>query len=129
MDIKVEIAPGELIDKITILEIKQEKILAKSQRDNINREHKILWQVYEQLLAGTENLAELTAELKKINHELWIIEDEIRVCEQNKDFGDNFIRLARSVYMTNDRRAAIKRKINHLLNSRLVEEKSYQDYQ
>ncbi len=128
MDLKVNIAPGELIDKLTILEIKQANISNATQLASVRKEYDILQEVCEQHLHGIDGLNDLTSELKKINEQLWIIEDDIRECERQQNFGPEFIQLARSVYKTNDVRSKIKRQINLLLNSDIIEEKSYQAY-
>ncbi len=128
MPILVEIAAGELIDKITILEIKLDQIGAADKRANIRHEYEQLTAVFRAHVPPSDELAELTAALKAANLELWRIEDDIRACERIKDFGPEFVTLARSVYQTNDRRAALKRKINILLQSPIVEEKSYAAY-
>ncbi|MGP8232703.1 MAG: DUF6165 family protein [Methylovirgula sp.] len=128
MPILVEIAAGELIDKITILEIKLDQIGAADKRANIRREYEQLTAVLQEHVPPSDRLTELTAALKAANLELWHIEDDIRACERIKDFGPEFIALARSVYQTNDRRAALKREINILLQSPIVEEKSYAAY-
>lgn len=126
--IEVPISVGELVDKITILAIKSENITDTTKHANIRREFDALQAVLEPLLAATAALAPLQAELKTINEALWQIEDDIRACERRRDFGPRFIELARSVYQTNDRRAATKRKIDELMGSDLVEEKSYAPY-
>ena len=123
--ITVEIAPGELIDKITILEIKSERISDAAKRRHVNTELALLVAARDCTVPGSVELTRLEAELKGVNEALWQIEDEIRLCERDEDFGPRFIALARSVYHTNDRRAALKRRINELLDSRLIEEKSY----
>jgi hypothetical protein len=128
MPIFVEIAAGELIDKITILEIKLDQINETSKRVNVRREYELLSAVLQEQVTPGEQLAELTAALKAANEELWHIEDDIRERERAKDFGPEFIALARSVYQTNDRRAALKREINALLQSAIIEEKSYAAY-
>jgi hypothetical protein len=124
----VETAPGELIDKLTILEIKSERITDEGKLANIRRELESLDRVRHEELPASPELSRLTADLKKINEQLWNIEDAIRDCERRGDFGQQFIELARAVYHTNDRRAAVKRKINELLGSAIVEEKSYTIY-
>jgi multidrug resistance efflux pump len=124
----VEIAPGELIDKITILEIKIENIRDQDKLVNVRREYEILTDVLQKEVVQTEQLSRLTATLKQVNAELWRIEDDIRAQERAKTFGAEFVALARSVYRTNDRRAALKREINELLRSALIEEKSYATY-
>ncbi len=126
--INVPISPGELVDKITILEIKKEFITDNNKLKNINHEYDLLMQIYIDNISKTEGIANLKKQLKEINLELWEIEDKIRDCEREKSFTDIFIELARSVYFTNDKRSQIKLKINLLLNSKLVEEKSYKDY-
>ena len=128
MNILVEISPAELIDKLTILEIKLELIEDEGKRANVKREYSLLISAYQATIVETEPLRELTSTLKRINRELWDIEDNIRAEERAKSFGDRFIELARSVYRTNDRRAAVKRQINAMLNSPIPEEKSYADY-
>ncbi|MCA9073357.1 MAG: hypothetical protein KDA84_30745, partial [Planctomycetaceae bacterium] len=126
--VKVEIAPGELIDTITILEIKREQITDDLKKKNVCIELEILNKSRREKLAQSPELEQLTAKLKEINQALWNIEDDIRDCERNQDFGEKFIELARAVYKTNDQRAEVKREINELLGSRIVEEKSYADY-
>ena len=126
--IEVPISVGELVDKVTILEIKSEKIADAGKRANIGRELAALAGVLAPLLAETPALAPLKAELRSINEALWQIEDDIRDCERQRDFGAPFVALARAVYHTNDRRSATKRKIDALMGSDLVEEKSYAPY-
>jgi hypothetical protein len=126
--ILVEIAPGELVDKITILEIKAHEIKDQSKLANVRRELEILSAARDQAMPASRELDDLTAQLKQVNQTLWDIEDAIRLCEKAKDFGPKFIELARSVYHQNDRRAALKRQINELLGSRIIEEKAYQPY-
>lgn len=126
--VSVEIALSELIDKITILEIKSERIHDMAKLSNIRTELATLVACRDLAIAATTELAQLTTELKQVNESLWQIEDEIRACERQRDFGPKFIELARSVYKTNDRRSALKRQINELLGSRLMEEKSYTEY-
>lgn len=126
--IQVEIAPGELIDKITILNIKMERIEDAAKRENVAIELNTLNAARDKSVPSSDELTDLTAQLKKVNEALWEIEDDIRDCERASDFGETFVQLARSVYITNDKRAALKRKINDFLGSRLVEEKSYADY-
>ena len=126
--INVPISPGELVDKITILEIKKEFIKNDNKLKNINHEYDLLMQIYTKQISETDGISELKSKLKEINLELWKIEDDIRDCEREKSFSETFIELARSVYFTNDRRSKVKLEINLLLNSNLVEEKSYKDY-
>jgi hypothetical protein len=127
MILKIEVAPGELIDKITILEIKLERIRDEEKVRNVQREYALLTQVADVVLTSPEITA-LRSELKQINEVLWRIEDDIREQERRQDFGPEFVRLARAVYRTNDERARVKREINRLLNSTLVEEKAYAPY-
>ncbi|MBT4934655.1 MAG: hypothetical protein HOL66_11335 [Rhodospirillaceae bacterium] len=126
--VSVNVAPGELIDKITILEIKLERIEDETKLANVRLEYDTLNAARDEAIPKSEELDQLSAELKKINEALWEIEDDIRDCERAKDFGDGFIKLARAVYVTNDKRMAVKRQINDLLGSALVEEKSYAAY-
>jgi hypothetical protein len=126
--ILVEIAPGELIDKITILEIKVEQIRDAAKLANVRTELEILAAARDKAVPASPELAALSAQLKQVNQALWDIEDEIRLCEKAKDFGAKFVELARSVYFQNDRRASLKRQINELLGSRIIEEKAYQPY-
>jgi hypothetical protein len=126
--ITVEVSYGEMLDKISILEIKLEKVTDSGQRDNIAREFAILSKARDQGLAGGPDFGKLYGDLKDINQQLWEVEDDIRDCERRQDFGDGFVALARSVYKMNDRRAALKRELNDLLGSPLVEEKLYRDY-
>jgi tetratricopeptide (TPR) repeat protein len=123
--ISVEIAPGELIDRITILQIKNERITDARKLANVQRELAALEAVKTATLPSTEQLEELTRGLRSVNETLWQVEDDIRACERNADFGPDFIALARSVYKQNDRRFALKRQINELFGSELVEEKEY----
>ncbi len=126
--INVPVSFGEVIDKITILEIKSERIAGEEKLVNVRRELELLERTWNEAVAGKADVSDARARLKAVNEELWDIEDEIRLKEQAKAFDDEFIRLARAVYVTNDRRAAIKKEINLVLGSELVEEKSYQDY-
>jgi hypothetical protein len=124
----VPVAVGELIDKITILEIKSERIGDDAKLRNIRAELNMLAQVRDEHVAPGKEIKRLTHELKHVNEGLWEIEDEIRDCERRRDFGQKFIELARSVYQTNDLRSQLKRKINEASGSRIVEEKSYAAY-
>jgi tetratricopeptide (TPR) repeat protein len=121
----VEVAPGELIDKIAILQIKSERISNEAKRRNVRRELAVLAAARDRALPASEELTRLAGELKAVNEALWEVEDEVRRCEQAADFGPRFVELARSVYRHNDRRAALKRQVNDLLGSSLKEEKSY----
>ncbi len=128
MSIRIEVAPGEIIDKLTILEIKRERIGDEAKRRNVSYEWDVLTRDLVAAVPATPALDALRAKLKEINLKLWVIEDDIRDCERAKDFGPKFVELARAVYFTNDERAAVKRKINELLNSAIIEEKSYAAY-
>tara|TARA_B110000444_G_C18455758_1_gene417839 strand:+ start:41 stop:439 length:399 start_codon:yes stop_codon:yes gene_type:complete len=127
--ILVEISPGEIIDKITILSIKLDMISDENKLKNINYEYSILLKTRDKFLPQSPELEKLSFNLREVNEKLWQIEDEIRDCESRKDFSKNFVDLARAVYITNDERSDIKREINLLLDSKLIEEKSYQSYQ
>ena len=131
MLVEAPISLGELIDKITILEIKAININDASKLKNVTHELHVLNVKIDHLLdaEGKNKLAPLKQALKDINQELWIIEDDIRDCEYVKDFSDKFIQLARAVYVTNDKRANVKKDINLAFGSELIEEKSYKDYQ
>lgn len=126
--IMVPLAPGELYDKISILEIKSERISDAEKLRNVRFELEALSETREKEIPADPKLTELYDNLKSVNEELWVIEDDIRDCERDSDFGEEFIRLARAVYFTNDRRAAIKKEINLHLGSKIVEEKSYAAY-
>ncbi|MBM3566073.1 MAG: hypothetical protein FJX42_08175 [Alphaproteobacteria bacterium] len=126
--VTVEIAPGELIDKITILDIKLARIKDPAKLANVRAEWETLTRARDKALPTSAELDRATAELRRANETLWDVEDDIRDCERNKDFGPRFIELARAVYVTNDERARVKRRINEMLGSRLVEEKSYAAY-
>ena len=116
---------GELIDKITILEIKSERIGEPGKLANIRRELALLRQLQTDAGLTSARMDAFAADLKRVNEALWVIEDDIRECETAADFGARFVALARSVYQNNDRRAAIKREINLAFGSEIVEEKSY----
>jgi len=126
--IMVEVAPGELIDKITILEIKAAQITDAAKLENVRIELETLSAVRDNEIPPSDELTATTSALKVVNEQLWEIEDNIRECERKGDFRETFIELARSVYRSNDRRAALKREVNQLLGSRLMEEKSYAEY-
>ena len=123
--ISAPIAIGELIDKITILEIKAERIADAAKLRNVNAELTILKEIRFAAGLDTPDMKPLAEQLKTINAELWDIEDDIRKLEASQDFGDRFIALARSVYLTNDRRSRVKQAINVKFGSDIVEEKSY----
>ncbi len=125
---KIPVSWGELFDKLTILEIKQARIDAPQKLENISKELEALRQVCRAAQLPGAPLQVLIDELRRTNESLWDIEDHIRACERDKDFSETFIALARSVYKTNDRRAEIKLRINRLLGSDLIEEKSYEAY-
>ena len=126
---KVEVSNGELLDKLSILELKLKNIKDNKKLINIKNEHGGLSPLCNNLFNNYGNeLRSLYAKLSEINAELWKIEDDIRECERNKDFGDEFVRLARAVYFTNDNRSDVKKSINSLTESGFVEEKSYEDY-
>ena len=126
--IMTAIAPGELIDKITILRIKSERIGDEAKLKNVRTELDILQKTQAAEVPQSDEMVRLEDALKTVNEALWEIEDDIRDCERKGDFGEEFVRLARAVYVTNDKRAAIKKEVNLALGSRFVEEKSYQDY-
>ena len=128
MNVNVEISIGEFFDKITILEIKRERISQAEKLDNINKELDALNALLERLPFSRDDVAGEVSELKSINEKLWVIEDDIRDKEAAKSFGQEFIELARSVYITNDRRSDVKRDINIKLGSSFIEEKSYEEY-
>jgi len=121
-------APGELLDKITILEIKVERITDADKRANSALELELLQKLRKDDVPSSAELDRLFTDLKAVNEALWVIEDDIRDHERDGDFGPSFIELARSVYRQNDKRAALKREINVLLGSPIVEEKSYAEY-
>jgi len=128
MSLLIPVSWGELLDKLTILQIKIERIKDQDKRDNISRELQQLTAIYQQSGVSGSKLIILIDELRQVNETLWDIEDRIRVCEKTGDFGSRFIELARSVYITNDRRANLKHQINRLLDSDIIEEKSYESY-
>lgn len=123
---KIEVSNGEIIDKLTILSLKLMHIKDESKLENIKKEHDLLKDVASQI--GIEEENPLYIKLLEVNQKLWDIEDKIRDCERDKDFGEKFIELARRVYFTNDERSVIKREINEATGSELIEEKSYKEY-
>jgi hypothetical protein len=127
-EILVPISPGELLDKITILEIKSERIDNPQKVTNVRHELELLSKVWSDSVTEDKVIADLHQQLKTINEELWEIEDNIRDEERQNRFGERFIELARAVYVTNDKRAEAKKDVNLHLGSEIVEEKSYQDY-
>ncbi len=124
----VEVSIGELLDKISILEIKQEKIKDPEKLKFVNKEHAILRDQLEKNVKSDDKLNDFFQSLKEINSKLWIIEDDKRQCEKNKDFGDKFIKLSRDVHFLNDDRAKIKLKINNHTGSVIKEIKEYTNY-
>ena len=123
-----EISAGELFDKISILEIKLEKIQDKNDLKEINKEYIILKNVKNLNMKPSDKIEKLFKEIKKVNKKLWKIEDDIRICENKKDFSKMFIELARNVYFNNDKRAKIKSEINKILGSNIKEIKQYTNY-
>lgn len=128
MSINIELSVGELLDKVTILQIKAERISDTVKLENINKELNVLTSLWEQSSYLKADLEESIQALKEVNEALWDIEDKIRDKEKAQCFDQEFIELARSVYFTNDKRADIKKEINTKTGSELVEEKSYSDY-
>lgn len=126
--ISVPVSFGELIDKITILEIKSERMDDANKVANVRHELTLLEKTWSDNAANSADVSNARARLKAVNESLWEIEDDIRVKESRRTFDDEFVELARAVYVTNDQRAKIKKEINVALGSELVEEKSYQDY-
>ena len=126
--ILVEVSVGELLDKISILEIKQEKIKDPEKLRFINDEHSILKSQLEQNVNADEKLEKLFQSLKEINSKLWVIEDDKRLCEKEKDFGEKFIKLSRDVHFLNDDRAKIKLEMNNHTGSKIKEIKEYTSY-
>lgn len=128
MSVQVEISIGELLDKISILQIKSERITDQSKLENIKIELESLLDKWENSSFSKIEIAEERVQLREVNEKLWELEDDIRIKEARYSFDEDFVRLARLVYVTNDQRAAIKRKINEKLGSTLIEEKSYSNY-
>lgn len=126
--LSIPVSPGELLDKVSILEIKTERIDDPQKRANVERELDLLTGLWHSAALETAEITKMRAELKALNERLWHIEDEIRDCEREGNFDDRFIELARSVYKNNDQRAATKRAINEALGSTILEEKSYTAY-
>jgi hypothetical protein len=120
----VDVSIGEVIDKITILQIKSEKFNDEDKRKNVNTELNLL----SSLLPSDDRISKYISALKEVNERLWEIEDDIRLCEKDDKFDEAFIELARSVYKTNDIRASIKKQINVEFNSEIIEEKGYEQY-
>ena len=128
MNVNLEISIGEFFDKLTILEIKNARIMDEEKLVNINKELDSLNKLLLKQKFTRDDVANEVIELRKINETLWDIEDDIREKESEKSFDDRFIELARAVYITNDKRSEIKRDINLKLGSDFVEEKSYEEY-
>ena len=126
--ILVEVSVGELLDKISILEIKKEKISDTPSLKNINVEYSILKEQLEKNIQNDQKIDELFKSLKEINTKLWIIEDDKRTCEKNLDFGEKFIKLSRDVHFLNDKRAKIKLEVNTHSGSKIIEIKQYTKY-
>jgi hypothetical protein len=127
-NIHVPVSPGEVLDKITILEIKSERMGDPEKVANVCVELALLQETWNEFIRDNEVISDLRAQLKEINEALWEIEDDIREKERAGEFDKRFIELARSVYVTNDRRAMVKKELNLHLGSEIIEEKSYQDY-
>jgi len=127
-DMLVPVSPGELLDKITILRIKAARMSDATKVANVRRELSLLEKTWQDSGAAAVDLGAEEGNLARVNEALWVIEDDIREEERAKRFGEKFVALARAVYVTNDERAAIKKRINTLLGSSIVEEKSYQQY-
>jgi len=123
-----EISAGELLDKMSILEIKLDKIKDQNKLKEVKKEYDLLKKVEKSNIKTDQEIERFFTEIKKINLSLWDVEDKIRICEKRKDFGENFIKLARNVYINNDKRAKIKSEINKLLGSNIREIKEYADY-
>lgn len=124
----IEVGPGELIDKITILRIKSARMTDLNKLHNVRTELAVLEAARHAHVPDSEEMRRLDAALQAVNEALWVIEDDIRDCERVKDFGQKFIELARSVYIQNDKRAALKKEINLLSGTRIIEEKSYTEF-
>ena len=123
-----EISAGELLDKISILEIKLDKIKSKNSQEEISKEYRILKEAQDLNIKTTEKIKQLFRKIKEVNLNLWDIENEIRIYEKKKDFGKKFTELSRAVYFNNDKRAKIKSEINEILGSNIKEIKQYADY-
>ena len=126
--INTPVSPGEVLDKITILEIKAKNISDTEKLNNVKHELNILLKTWDEHVDKSDKINDLKQQLKIVNQDLWNIEDNIRIKESRREFDDEFIQIARSVYVENDKRAAVKKAVNVLLGSELVEEKSYEDY-
>ena len=126
--ILVEVSVGELLDKLSILEIKKEKIKDKDKLKFINDEYKMLKSEFDKNVKSDDSLTKLFDVLKEINSRLWVIEDDKRQCEKNSDFGERFIKLSRDVHLLNDNRAKLKLEINNYTGSKIKEIKEYTKY-
>ena len=126
--ILVEVSVGELLDKISILDIKKDKIKDRKNLEHIENEYKILTREYDDKVKIDDKLKDLYTSLKEINSKLWVIEDEKRLCEKNSDFGEVFIKLSRDIHFLNDKRAQIKLSINNYTGSKIKEIKEYTKY-
>ena len=124
----IEVGAGELIDKITILKIKTDRMTDAAKLRNVSHELEVLSRARAENLGQSDELDRLEDALRQVNEALWVIEDDIRACEAARDFGPKFVELARSVYIQNDKRAAIKKSINALCGSSIIEEKSYTEF-
>ncbi|MGK2926055.1 MAG: DUF6165 family protein [Lysobacterales bacterium] len=127
-NVLVPVSPGEVLDKITILEIKSERMTDPAKVANVRTELALLQETWSQAVQEDDVVRRLHDALKEINEMLWEIEDDIRDKERVKEFDQRFVELARSVYFTNDRRSQVKKELNLHLGSQIIEEKSYQDY-
>ncbi len=127
-NIHVPVSPGEVLDKITILEIKSERIADPEKLANVRVELALLQKTWAESIEEDDTIRTLHGQLKEINEALWEIEDDIRDKERAREFDERFIELARAVYFTNDKRSAVKKQLNLHLGSEIIEEKSYQDY-
>ena len=123
-----EVSAGELLDKISILEIKLEKVKDKDDQVEIKKEYEMLKKIQDSSIELRDDIKNLFKSIKEVNLVLWEVEDSIRVCEKNKNFGEEFVELARKVYFNNDKRAKIKSKINQILDSNIKEIKQYVNY-
>ena len=128
MELEIAVPPGELVDKVTILEIKLERIKDAAKLRNIAHEYAVLAATMKDKIAETPALAALRADLKRANEAIWQAEEDVRAFERRQDFGRPFVEAARSVYFNNDRRAELKRRINEMFGSKLIEEKSHDPY-
>jgi|TARA_B100000959_G_C14527597_1_gene438108 hypothetical protein len=129
MKILSEISAGELLDKISILEIKLENVKDENNKKEIKKEYDILKKSKNSSIELNDEIKDLFQSLKNVNIQMWNIEDKIRICEKNKDFGKNFVELARGVYFNNDKRSRIKLQINKILKSNIREIKQYVNYE